>query len=166
MIDLSNEIWAYALKNALEHGKADNGRILPKLFNHGLDKKDIKNVMHTISDIVKKVNSLKKDQIEKEFEKYKQYAKEKEERVEGELPELEGAEEGNVVTRLAPEPSKYNHIGHALVFLIQYFYAKKYKGRCILRFDDTNPDKSTIEYYNAMKEDLSWLGFWMVCRKP
>src|SRR3989338_7610191 len=157
MSDFSNEIRAYALKNAIEFGKADAGRILPKLFQHGLDKGDIKKIMPQVQEIVKEVNALKGDKKEKEFEKYKGFAKEKEEKEEG-LPELENAVEGKVVTRLAPEPSKYNHIGHALVFLIQYLYAQKYKGKCILRFDDTNPEKSTLEYYKAMKEDLHWLG--------
>ena len=42
MKDFSNEIWAYALRNSIEYGKADPGKILPKLFQHGLDKKDIR----------------------------------------------------------------------------------------------------------------------------
>ena len=157
-MNLDNEIWAYSLKNALEHGKADVSRILPKLFQHGLEKKDIKKVMSNVREIISKVNSLKKEELEKELEKYDKYVKEKDVRQEGELPELEGAVQGKVVTRITPEPSKYSHIGHALVFLIQYFYAKKYNGKCILRFDDTNPEKSTLEFYNSIKEDLSWLG--------
>ena len=55
MKNLSNEIKAYALKNALEYGKADAGRILPKLFNHGLDKKDIKKIMPEILKTLKKI---------------------------------------------------------------------------------------------------------------
>jgi glutamyl-tRNA synthetase len=157
MKDFSNEIWAYALKNSVEFGKADAGRIMPKLFQHGLDKKDIKDVMPEIQRIVKEVNGLNQKQKEEKLEKYKSYAKETEKRDENELPELENVK-GKVITRLAPEPSKYNHLGHALVFLIQYLYAKKYDGECILRFDDTNPEKSAKEYYDAMKEDLAWIG--------
>lgn len=158
MKGFSNEIWAYALKNAIEFGKTDASKILPKLFNHGLEKKDIGRVIPEIQKIVKEINSMKQEEREREFGRYEKYVKEAERREEGELPELEGAKEGKVVTRLTPEPSKYNHIGHALVFMIQYLYAKKYKGKCILRFDDTNPEKSTKEYYDVMKEDLSWLG--------
>lgn len=157
MKDLSNEIRAYALRNAIEYGKVDAGRILPKLFQHGLDKSEIKEIMPAISKIVGEVNKLSKPEREKQFEEYKQYVKEREEKEEG-LPELENAVEGKVVTRLAPEPSKYNHIGHALVFMIQYLYAKKYNGKCVLNFDDTNPEKSTLEFYKAMIEDLQWLG--------
>ncbi|MDP3882110.1 MAG: glutamate--tRNA ligase [Nanoarchaeota archaeon] len=157
MKDFSREIWAYALRNAIDFGKVDAGKILPKLFQHGLDKKDIRKIMPEIQKIAGEVNKLSAGEREKEFEKYGEFVKEKEEKEEG-LPELEEAVEGKVVTRLAPEPSKYNHIGHALVFLIQYLYAKKYKGKCILRFDDTNPEKSALEYYRSMKEDLAWLG--------
>lgn len=158
MRDFSKEIWAYALRNAIEYGKTNPGIIIPKLFQHGLGKGDIKNVMPSINEIVKKVNSMKKEAMKKEFEKYEKYAIEHEQKKEGELPELEGAIIGKVVTRMAPEPSKYIHIGHALVFMIQYLYAKRYQGKCILRFDDTNPEKSTEEFYKADKEDLSWLG--------
>ena len=157
MRDFSKEIRAYALKNALEFGKADAERILPKLFNHGLDKKDIKLVIPKIDEIVEEVNSFDSIKMQRELHDLKGVAKEPEQK-EGGLPELEGAKEGKVVTRMAPEPSKYMHIGHALVFMIQYLYAKKYNGRCILRFDDTNPEKSTREFYDSSKEDLAWLG--------
>ena len=157
MKDFSKEIRAYALKNALEFGKADAGRILPKLFQHGLDKKDIKLIMPKIAEIVEEVNSVDDIKQQRELHDLKGVVKEPEKKEDG-LPELENAVMGKVVTRLAPEPSKYNHIGHALVFMIQYLYAKKYNGRCILRFDDTNPEKSTKEFYDAMKEDLTWIG--------
>jgi glutamyl-tRNA synthetase len=71
-----------------------------------------------------------------------------------ELPPLKNAVEGKVVTRIPPEPSKYNHLGHALSFLINYLYAQKYKGRCVLRFEDTNPEKATQEFVDAMREDV------------
>ena len=122
MKDLTNEIKAYSLRNILEYGKTTPDKILPKLFNHGLDKKDIKNVMPKIAQAIKDLSLLKKEQQEKEFETYKKYLIEKEER--SGLPDLEDAKQGKVVTRLAPEPSKYNHIGHGLVFLIQYLYEK------------------------------------------
>lgn len=156
MKDFTKEIWAHALKNALDFGKTDAGKILPKLFQHGLDKKDIKEIMPKLQEIVASVNKMKDLQRKETFAQYSDIIPEHEER-EG-LPELEGAVVGKVVTRLAPEPSKYNHIGHALIFYIQYLYAKKYKGKCILRFDDTNPEKSTKEFYDSMIEDMTWLG--------
>lgn len=157
MKDFTKEIRAYALRNALEFGKADASKILPKLFQHGLDKKDIKLIIPEIAKIVKEVNSWDEEKRQRQLHDLGGVIKEPEKKEEG-LPELENAIMGKVITRLAPEPSKYNHIGHALIFMIQYLYAKKYKGKCILRFDDTNPEKSTKEFYDAMKEDLTWLG--------
>lgn len=153
MDKFDNEIWAYALRNAIEYGKADVGRILPKLFQHGMKKEDIKKIMPSIQKIVKIINSLSGKEKESEFEKYKKYAKEREE-VEKDLPEIDVSNLKRVVTRLAPEPSKYNHIGHALTFLLNYLYAKRYNGKCLLRFEDTNPEKVSKEYIDAMKEDV------------
>ncbi len=152
MKDLSKEILAYALKNAIEFGKADAGRILPKLFQHGLDKKEIKEVMPIIEAIAKGVNALSKESREKEFELVKGLVKEREEK-EKDLPELPNLE-GGVVTRMPPEPSKYAHIGHAISFLLNYLSAKRYGGKSFLRFDDANPEKVSQEYVDAMLEDI------------
>lgn len=75
-----------------------------------------------------------------------------------ELPPLPEAVEGKVVTRLAPEPNGYMHLGHAMSFFFNYLYAERYKGILWLRFEDTNPRKEKAEYYDAIREDISWLG--------
>lgn len=155
---LTNEIYAYALENAILHEKAIIGAVLPKLFQHGLKKEEISQVIADINKIVSQVNKMKSDEKEKEFDKYKMYLKEKivdEEKGLKELPNISK----NMVFRLAPEPSKYNHIGHALTFLLNYLYAKKYHGKCFLRFEDTNPEKVSKEFVDSMKEDiLKYLG--------
>lgn len=85
-------------------------------------------------------------------------SKSKEQQVGFELPELPEAVKGKVVTRFPPEPNGYPHIGHAKAAIIDEEYAKKYEGKLILRYDDTNPLKEKIEYYDAIKEGLDWLG--------
>ena len=84
------------------------------------------------------------------------YLKIKEER-EG-LPPLEGAEQGKVVTRFTPAPNGYPHIGHAKAAIISEEYTKMYGGKIVLRFDDTNPDDTRLEYWAAIKVGLDWLG--------
>jgi len=158
MKDLTKEIKAYALKNAIEFGKADGGRILPKLFQHGLLKEEIKEIMPGLQEIVKLVNKMKPSDRVEEFESLKGVVKEHEEKEKG-LPEIDVSGISKIITRMAPEPSKYNHLGHALTFLLNYLYAQKYKGKCLLRFEDTNPEKAKQEYVDAMKEDvLDYLG--------
>ncbi len=71
----------------------------------------------------------------------------------------EGKNEGRVQTRFPPEPNGYLHIGHAKAINIDFGMAEKYGGVCNLRFDDTNPVKEDVEYVDAIKEDIEWLGF-------
>ena len=62
-------------------------------------------------------------------------------------------------TRFPPEPNGYLHIGHAKSIALNFGIAQDYKGLCNLRFDDTNPEKEDIDYVNAIKKDVNWLGF-------
>ncbi|MEZ5977920.1 MAG: glutamine--tRNA ligase/YqeY domain fusion protein [Planctomycetota bacterium] len=70
-----------------------------------------------------------------------------------------GRHGGRVHLRFPPEPNGYPHIGHAKAICTNFGLAKEYGGRCNLRFDDTNPSKEEMEYVEAMREDIRWLGF-------
>ena len=66
---------------------------------------------------------------------------------------------GKVATRFPPEPNGYLHIGHAKSICLNFGIAAEYQGTCNLRFDDTNPEKESVEYMEAIERDVSWLGF-------
>src|SRR6516162_284480 len=70
-----------------------------------------------------------------------------------------GKHHGRVATRFPPEPNGYLHIGHAKSICLNFGVAEEFRGSCNLRFDDTNPTKEDVEYVDAIKEDVEWLGF-------
>jgi glutaminyl-tRNA synthetase len=71
----------------------------------------------------------------------------------------EGKNGGRLQTRFPPEPNGYLHIGHAKAIAMDFGVAAKYGGVCNLRMDDTNPQKEDMEYVEAIKRDIQWLGF-------
>jgi glutaminyl-tRNA synthetase len=71
----------------------------------------------------------------------------------------EGNNDGRITTRFPPEPNGYLHIGHAKAICLDFGMAQKYGGKCNLRFDDTNPIKEDVEFVDAIKDDIHWLGF-------
>ena len=70
-----------------------------------------------------------------------------------------GKHSGRVLTRFPPEPNGYLHIGHAKSIFLNFSLARENNGACNLRFDDTNPEKESQEYVDAIKENIKWLGF-------
>ena len=71
-----------------------------------------------------------------------------------------GKNAGRLVTRFPPEPNGYLHVGHAKSICLNFGVAEEHAtGHCNLRFDDTNPTKESIEFVDAIMEDVQWLGF-------
>ncbi len=73
--------------------------------------------------------------------------------------DLKSAKVESILTRFPPEPNGYLHLGHAKSLCINFGLAQKYGGKTNLRYDDTNPAKEDVEYVDAIKEDIKWLGF-------
>lgn len=73
--------------------------------------------------------------------------------------DLDSKRISQVQTRFPPEPNGYLHIGHAKSICLNFGLAEDYQGLCNLRFDDTNPTKEEMEYVEAIKKDVAWLGF-------
>ncbi|CAH1392443.1 unnamed protein product [Nezara viridula] len=76
---------------------------------------------------------------------------------EGKFVELPGAETGKVIVRFPPEASGYLHIGHAKAALLNQYYRDAFKGKLIMRFDDTNPAKEKVDFEKVILEDLQLL---------
>ncbi len=150
----------HALANALKYGKADFKSVVAKVFAERPElKKRAKEVVEEARRVVEEVNGLVPEEIERRLRELAPEMMEREKREEvKELPPLEGAVRGKVRVRLPPEPNGYLHIGHALSFHLNHLYARRYDGKVILKFEDTNPLKERPEYYEAIKRDIRWLG--------
>ena len=169
---LRNHITYLALENAAAHGgRARDKNILGKILGTRRDLRgSIPRVSRIVADVVSQVNAMPGDEQGSRLEAARLEAgiPQAEPDADGPpsaddapgawLPPLEGAQQGAVVTRFPPEPNGYPHIGHAKAAIINWDYAAKYGGRCILRIDDTNPDAERKEYLAGINVGLEWLG--------
>jgi len=159
--EIQKVAFKYAVKNAFEHdGCAQVGAVVGKV-KALFPLVDLKGAMPIVTKTVKEVNFLEKKELKKSYDMFagagwelKQVEKEKV------LPELEWASKEKVVTRYAPNPNGYPHLGNMRQAFLSNYYARKYKGLFLLRFDDTDPKvKKPME--NAEKnflDQLSWFG--------
>ncbi len=162
---LERLVKGYALKNAVKHGgKAKIGSVMSMILgDHPELKPQARDIARIAARIVEWVNSLTLEEQKKILkEEYPELLEEKEEKREEKprLPPLPGAVEGRVVTRFAPNPDFVIHLGNARPAILSDEYAKMYKGKMILRFEDTDPrtKRPLPEAYELIKEDLRWLG--------
>ncbi|MBD3189848.1 MAG: glutamate--tRNA ligase [Candidatus Heimdallarchaeota archaeon] len=153
----------YALENALKYdGEAQEKAVMQRVMaTHAELRKHAKEIIDVVEELIPQINEMtREEQRARLKELAPELLEEKEEEVEArELPELKNAQKGKVTTRYAPEPSGEMHIGHAFTAFFAHYYAKKYDGTFVLRFEDTNPEQEKIEYMDAHREALEWLGF-------
>lgn len=150
----------HALLNAVKfNGRADAKAVLGKILSENAElRARAAEVSKEVSEIVAFVNKLSVDEQISELKKIdasllEEKPKEKEERG---LKELDGVGRDFVV-RIEPSPSGALHIGHAYGLLVNSEYAKKYKGKLILRIADTNPDNIYAPAYKLIEDDARWL---------
>jgi len=164
---MASEQETHARLLALQNAVKFNGTANPKALTGAMMgkfpefKTKMPALVELLENVTKDINALTPEQQKEQLlalnpEHFAQQQQAKQQRKEDrkELPPLKNAVDGKVITRIPPEPSKYNHLGHALSFLINYMYAQRYNGQCILRFEDTNPEKATTEYVEAMRQDV------------
>lgn len=149
-------IYGHAIRNATQHGKADEKAVLAKVLGEGPElRSKAREVLKEVQDVVREVNSLSVEELLKEAEGF---AVEKTAKAEKVLETLPRAKAGKVRLRFAPNPSGPLHLGHARAAVLNDEYAKEYNGALILRFEDTDPKRVDAEAYELIREDLTWLG--------
>lgn len=161
---VNEQAYKYAVKNAFLHeGKADAGSLIGKLkaLNPEMDVKEIAKIA---KDTVSEVNEMSPEEISSEYERLEKeegFELKPREKEPG-LKELEWFKEGKerCVTRFAPNPNGPFHLGNARAAVLSHEYARKYDGKFLLRFDDTDPKvkKPIPNAEKIFKEDLGWLG--------
>jgi glutamyl-tRNA synthetase len=150
----------FSLANAIKFdGKANARAVIGKLLAERPElRAKAKDLTNLVNRVVDEINQMPlTDQIAELQTIAPELLESSRESRERELPALVGAKMGKVITRLPPEPSGYPHIGHAYAGYINWYYARKYKGQVILRFEDTNPRNVQEEYYEAFKEGYQWM---------
>ncbi|MBL7054407.1 glutamate--tRNA ligase [Candidatus Woesearchaeota archaeon] len=153
-------ILKYALQNAVRYdGNANPGAIIGKVLAENPElRSKVKELSKEIKTIVKEVNKLSKKEQEEKLKNLDPSLLEKKQEKKKDIFEFLHIKEGAITTAFPPEPSKYPHIGHAKAILINYELAKKYSGKFILRFEDTNPKLAEKEFYKIHIDNYEWLG--------
>lgn len=162
--ELKEDIRKTALLNAIKHeGKAQTGSVIGKTLGEKPDlRSKIKEISTLVNKIVKEVNTLSFDEQKSIVEENwpEALVKEKVEK-EKHLPPLPNVDKyRQVVTRFSPNPDCVLHLGSARAIILCHEYVHMYKGKFVLRFEDTDPKikRPLLEFYDRIREDLAWLG--------
>jgi len=153
----------YALKNAVEHeGECNTNAVIGQIFAES-EFQDKGKVGRAAGKICGEINQMSLEEQKEEIEAYEYEEPEKEEH--DPIPDLEVEDGEDVVLRLAPNPNGAPHIGHGRMAVINGELKKKYDGKLILRYDDTDPQtkrplkNEEYDAYKMQKEDFEWLGY-------
>ncbi len=153
-----NLISGFVLENLEKFEQANSKAILGKLLGSNPDlKTKIKELNREIEVTIKKYSKLSKKEFKELHSKYTAHITKlpKKEKRTG-LPELKKIDR-KYGFRFAPSPSGPLHVGHSIPLLLNSEYAKKYKGNCVLRLEDTNPSNISQEAYKAIQDDANWI---------
>jgi glutamyl-tRNA synthetase len=162
MIDVSRIVKRYSLQNAVDFkGKASPKSVLGKVLADYPDlRRDVLSVKSLVEETIRKINKMSLAEQKRELRKLGRVKHVKKPERRG-LPDLPKRGR-NFVVRFAPNPNGALHLGSARPAILCWLYAKKYNGKFILRFDDTDPKtegkKPEKKFYKWIKEDLKWLG--------
>ena len=156
---MKDTILKHCLKNIYQFGSVNPKVVLGLTLRDNPElKKDVPKVLKEIDNTIKEISSLSKEEAKSKLEEIApEQLQEKKEEVKGPLKPLPNAKEGKGVVRIAPSPSGPLHIGHAYGSSLNYEYAKMYKGKFILRIEDTNPDNIYSKAYELIEDDANWL---------
>ncbi|RSN74193.1 glutamate--tRNA ligase [Candidatus Methanodesulfokora washburnensis] len=145
----------YAVQNAMKYGKARVEPVMAKIMAELPEYKGkASEIKRIVEQIVERVNNMEKSDLEDIISKLGVTLERKKPEGERKWPELKNAQLGLVVTRVAPEPNGYPTLGHAKGLLVPFIYARIYKGKFLLRFEDTNPRVERKEFYDAIREEF------------
>ena len=162
--ELRESIRKSALLNAVKHdGKAQTGAVIGKILGERPDlRSKVKEISALVNEIMQEVNKLSiSEQKRLVEEKWPEALVKEKVEEEKRLPPLPNADKyAQVVTRFSPNPDCVLHLGSARAIILCYEYARMYKGKFILRFEDTDPrlKRTVLEFYDLIREDLAWLG--------
>jgi glutamyl-tRNA synthetase len=159
---LKESIRKSALLNAVKHdGKAQTGPVVGKILGEKPEYRgNVKELSSLINEIVREVNSLSLDEQKHIVEEKWPETLVKEKAEEKRLPPLPNADKyAQVVTRYAPNPDCVLHLGSARAIVLCHEYARIYRGKFLLRFEDTDPKikRPVLEFYDEIRKDLAWL---------